>query len=101
MIGSFQDQTREEEISVGETSQMIAIYRTAGQRKVLVVRNTSEDQTVISIAFGDKQAQNGKGIILKQNESFTDASSEGYQAFNGAVNAIASSANGKISIFER
>ena len=102
LYGEFQEVTREDSLNISTTSKTVANVTIGNPRKTILIRNTSEDTTsVISISFGQKQAENGKGIILKQNESFSDSTSEGYTAYQGQINAICSDANGKIAVFER
>lgn len=101
LYGEFQEVTREEQLTIGTTSQVIATPRIATKRKTILIRNTSSTDKTISISFGSKKAENGKGIILKQNESFSDSTSEGYEAYNGQINAICDTSDGQIAIFER
>ncbi len=102
--GGLQERTRNESDTVSTTSKVLATPRnTLPKRKVLTIRNTSPNSAdTITISFGDTgQAVSGEGVVLKQNESFVDATSEGYEAFQGQVNAICDTVNGTVSIFER
>lgn len=102
--GGLQEVTREDNLNIGTTSTIISNPRLSEpERKVIVVRNTSPNATdTITISFGNmKVAEAGKGIILKQNESFVDASSEGYTSYQGQVNGICATATGIVAIFER
>lgn len=104
IAGGLQERTREDNVSIGTSSSIIAPPRTTTPERVsIVIRNVSSNVAdVISLAFGDnKQAEANKGIVLKQNESFVDANSEGYKAFQGQISAICATANGSLAIFER
>lgn len=102
--GGMQEQTREDSEAISTSSVILAPARlTFPVRKVIVIRNVSPNAIdTISISFGDtKKAIVNKGIVLKQNESFVDASSEGYQAFQGQIQGICATINGVVAIFER
>ena len=101
--GSLQEQTREDEETINTSSVVISPVRnTFPPRKILLIRNTSESENaVISVSFGEKSAVNGRGIVLQKNESFSDSSSDGYEAYQGQINAICSQDGGKVAIFER
>jgi hypothetical protein len=105
--GALQERTRSEAVTVGTTSIVVAPVRhTEPIRRSITIRNTSDDPTkIITISFGDRQAIDNAGIVLKQFESFTDSqdgnTSEGYLPYQGQINAICAVANGTLSIYER
>lgn len=100
----LQERTRNESDTVSTTSKRLAAPRnTLPKRIVLTIRNTSPNSAdIITISLGDTQsAVAGAGIVLRQNEAFVDAASEGYEPFQGTVNAICATVNGTVAIFER
>jgi len=104
LYSDFEEVTREEQIDISTTSQVIANRRDVGlKRKVLVVLNNSDNEAdIIFVSFGsNKKAELNKGIKLKKGASFTDANSEGYLSYQGQINAICETINGKILVFER
>lgn len=103
IIDGLQELTRSEQVDVGTSNVIVADARmTLPKRKVITVRNTSDDATkIITISFGTNPASNQAGIVLRQYESFTDASGEGYECYQGQINAISAVAASKLSIFER
>lgn len=103
LAGALQEITRNDSVSVGTSSTIIAPARfTTPKRKVITIRNNSLNSTdIIYISFGTEPAESGKGIILRQYESMTDANDGGYECYQDQINAICATANGKIAIFER
>lgn len=92
---------RNEQVTVGTTS--IVVVPPNPYRKVLYLKNTSDPATaqVITLVFGEKVAVAGSGIVLGVTQNTTDSNSEGYTCWKGSVQAIASAAGAKLSIFER
>ena len=104
IIAGLQEGTRNESIIVGTSSIIISPPRnTTPERKVIVVRNNSNDPLkIITIGFGNQgPAINGAGIILKQFESFTDSADGNYNTFQGQINAISAIAGATLAIMER
>lgn len=101
--GAFQEPSRNETLAVGLTPVIVSQARTgAVPRKVMVVRNISTGAaSVITINFGNAQAVANAGIVLRQYESFTDATDNGYESYQGTITAICADANGNMAIFER
>ena len=99
----LQEPCRNEIVAVGVSSSVIAESRNVvNPRKVLIVRNTSDDATkVITVHFGQGLAVANAGIVLKQNESFSDCSETGYESHQGVVTAISAVAAAQLSIMER
>lgn len=102
-ISYFQDPARNDKVAVGVSSTIIAEARNeANPRKTILIRNTSDDPTkIITVALGLTQASAENGIVLKQNESFSDSSETGYVCFQGTITAICAVADGQLSIMER
>lgn len=98
-----QDPARNDSVNVGTNNTLLCDARNQDQpRKVVVIRNISPNPVdIITVNLGLSTAQNNKGIVLKQNESFSDSSEAGYQCFQGTINAICETANGVVSILER
>lgn len=98
----IQEPIRNEKVSVGITSSVIAEARNQNNpRKSITIRNISSDATkIITINFGQNVAVADNGIVLRQYESVTDSSESGYQCFQGTITAIAAVA-GEVAIMER
>jgi len=106
MVLTFlQDQARNDNVTVGTSSTRIAEARQgsgSGQkRRVIVVRNISTAGQTVTVSLGLSQASANNGIVLKQNESFTDSSEAGYDCFQGTINAISDAAGATLAIMER
>ena len=103
VFSSLQEPSRNEQVSVGTSNTTIADSRNELKPRVaIVVRNTSSAAAdIITVNLGFNQATSGAGIVLQQNESFTDSSETGYQAWQGVITAICATANGTLAIFER
>lgn len=99
-----QEPTRNEKVAVGTTSKVISETRTGGniKRRNITVRNTSPNAVdIITVNLGFSPAVAEAGIVLRQNESFSDSSETGYECYQGVITAICDTANGQLSIFER
>jgi len=94
---------RNEQIDVVATSSVISYARNASNpRKVILIRNTSAGAaSIITINMSQNAATANNGIVLNQNESFSDSSETGYECYQGVITAICADANGKLSIMER
>jgi hypothetical protein len=103
IAGALQERTRNDSLDVDNTSIVISPPRnTTPLRRVVVVRNISDDATkIISISFGNEGAIDNNGIVLRQYESFTDSQSGEYLPDQSQINAICAVAGGKIAVFER
>jgi len=91
---------RNEEVAVTTTSKVLAEAR---PRKMVLVRNTSPNAIdIITVHLGAQVAVAGEGIVLNQNESFSDSSSgDNYQCFEGTITCVCATANGQVAIVER
>lgn len=101
--GGTQEPARNESVSVGTTSVTIAEKRSEMRpRKVIVIRNISDDSTkVISVNFGLQQAVTNTGIVLRQYESVTETTDAGYECWQDTITAKCAVAGGTLAIFER
>jgi hypothetical protein len=107
-MGLFQgryEPVRNEDLDIGLTSVKICDARSDNNeniRKVIVIRNISPNATdTISIFLGNGLAENNKGIVLKQYESFTDSYDASYLPHQDQISGICATATGKVSIMER
>jgi len=101
---TYQEQARNDSVAVGTSSVVLCLPRNQDNpRKVISVRNTSPNAAdIIYINFGLTQATANTGIVLKQNEGFTDSQDgTAYYPFQGSITAICATANGTVSILER
>lgn len=73
-----------------------------GVRKGITLRNSSLGGQVISISPSDHEpAVAYSGIVLSSGQNLSDFTSEGYEAWQGNITAIASAAGGVLSVHER
>jgi hypothetical protein len=102
-FGFSQEPTRNEEVAVGTSNTIVSENRLLQQpRKNITIRNTSSNAAdIITVNLGYNEAAAGAGIVLKQNESFTDSSETGYKCYQGVITAICATANGKLAVYER
>jgi hypothetical protein len=98
-----QEPTRNEKVLVGTSSTIISFARQGLQpRKNIIIRNISTNALdIITINLGFNQAVADAGVVLKQNESFSDSSETGYDCYQGVISAICDTANGVLAIYER
>jgi hypothetical protein len=98
-----QEQSRNEQLSISTTSQKIAAATFAGQpRQEIVLRNTSPNAAdIITIKLGNQAAVANEGIVLRQYDAFVQTESQGFHCWQGNIQAICATINGKLSIMER
>ena len=102
IVGYITQPTRNEQVAVGTASIIVCDNRNViNKRSVLVIRNTSTGGQNITVSLGNSQAVANQGILLHQDETFTDSSETVYECFQGQIAAISSAAGGLLSIFER
>jgi len=103
LFQGVQEAVRNDVVAVGLTTVKIAESRNdITPRITILVRNTSPNATdVITINLGLGTPTANYGIVLKQYESFTDSSDQGYQCFQGSYTAVCATATGQLSIMER
>jgi hypothetical protein len=70
-------------------------------RVVFALANTSTGGQTITVCPGHPAAVANKGIVLAPGDKWVESTGEGFECFQGPVQAIASAAAGQISIFER
>jgi len=99
----IEEQTRNDKLAVTATSVIVSDSRNAvNPRKNIVIRNTSPNAAdIITINIGFSTATSSFGIVLNQNEAFSDSSESGYQCAQGTISAVCATANGQLSIYER
>lgn len=93
-LGSF---TYTDSVTVDGTSKTIL---TDQKRVLYTVINTSTGGQLITLNLG-KVAVSGAGIVLSPGQSWVDSNSEGYECYQGPIQAIASGAGGTIGIMAR
>lgn len=105
MVDYAFENTRNDTIAVGTSSVIVSRSRTQedGQfRKEMIIRNTSDDATkIITVNFGEQQATNNAGVVLRQNELINLNSELGNKCYQGIITAICAVAAGQLSVFER
>lgn len=89
-------------ISVDDTSKEILSTAEIVGRKMYSIRNSSTGAQVITIFPANNQkAVSLKGIILSPGQAYQEANGEGFECWQGAIQAISSVAGGQVSVFER
>lgn len=99
----IQEPTRNETVNIGVSSTLVSDPRTeANPRKVFVFRNISTaDADIITLNLGFNPAVANEGIVLRKGESYGEATQQGFELWNGTINAICATANGILSVMER
>ena len=95
---------RNEQVAVTTTSIEVSKYGNspATRRKMIIITNTSLNAAdIITLRLGHEAATAYNGIVLQQNQSWVDSDSEGYQCWQGKIQAICATVNGLLSIVER
>lgn len=101
VTGGDDSVARNESVTVGTTSTIVAQYRSTKDRKAIILRNNSTSSTaVITVNLGNS-ATASTGIVLRQYESISDSNETGYTCFQGTIAAICSEAGGTLVIMER
>jgi len=100
---SLQEPIRNEVLAVGTSSVKLSESRNSvNPRTTILVRNTSPNAAdTIYINLGLTTATTSSGIVLRQYESYTDTTGEGYTAFQGVITCICATATGQLTIMER
>jgi len=104
IYSSLVEPSRNETVSLGATSATIANARQMADqpRKVIIIRNISDDPTkIVSLTFGNEPAVANKGIVLRQYESVQDSADGQYLPWQGSIQAIGAVAACSLAIFER
>lgn len=88
-------------ITVNNTTLMILPTASNG-RKLYSIRNSSTGAQVITIfPANNLPAVALKGIVLSPGQIYYESNSEGFECWQGQVQAIGSAVGGQVSIFER
>jgi len=103
LFQSLQEPIRNEVLAIGTSSVKLSEARNdVNPRTTILIRNTSPNAVdIIYINLGLTTATTSSGIVLRQYESYTDTTGEGYRAFQGVITGICATANGQITIMER
>ena len=89
-------------VSVGTTSVEVSPQLMQGQRKVLVLTNTSTSGQILSIYFSNADsAVSLRSIVLYPTGSWYEASDSGFQCTNLRCTAISDGASGTLAVHER
>jgi len=91
--------TRNDTVAVDNTS--LRVCQPNSGRSVFVLRNSSAGGQIITIAQGNVAVVAEKGIVLTPGQAYSETNGEGFQAWKGEIQAIASAAGGVLSVFER
>lgn len=99
----IQEQTRNETVLVNTSSKTLSDARNSqNPRKNIVIRNISPNAAdIITVNLGFSNATNDAGIVLNQNEAFSDTTDLGYECYQGVITIICATANGKVAVYER
>ena len=95
------DKIRNAAVSVGTTAVQIGLKLETGQRKSLVITNTSTGGQIITIATGESGVTALSGIVLYAGGSWSESLDSSFVPSNLEFWAIASAAGGKVAIQER
>jgi hypothetical protein len=87
-------------VTVGASSVEVLSYGGNRARKVFVFTNSSTGAQTITLSFG-VPAVAGQGIPLKVGEKYGEAVGDGFDCYQGTINAIADAAGGQISVSAR
>jgi hypothetical protein len=99
-----QPNARNEQVNVIATSGKILDATFSGQpRRQMILRNTSPNAIdIITIALGQNKAVVNQGIVLRQNDVYMESAVNNptLDVWQGSVQGICATANGKLSIME-
>jgi hypothetical protein len=99
MTSFFPEQIpRNATVTVDASDQIISASR---KRKLFYVRNTSQAEQVITIAYDSTNpVVDGAGLVLAVGEFLMDSQGDKYRIWDGDIRAISSAAGGRIAIME-
>ena len=95
------DKIRNAAVGVGTTAVQLALALQIGQRKSLVITNTSTGGQIITIATGAQAPTALAGIVLYPGGSWSESLDSSFVPSNLEFWGIASAANGTVAIQER
>lgn len=85
-------------LTIGATSVLVSPFK---RRRQFSITNTSTGGQIISIALDNfNLAVAGSGIPLQPNQTYIESTDNGYRAWSGNINVIASAAGGTIAFSE-
>lgn len=87
-------------LTIGTTNVSVAPQLFEGQRKAIVITNTSTGGQAITISWGQNAAA-GQGIVLYPAGSWSESLDSAFVPSNLGIFAISSAAAGTIAIHER
>jgi len=94
-LGSF---TYAATVTVGTTSVNIL----PDQKRVLhVIVNTSTGGQVITLSFGRVAIAGVSGVVLNPGQAWVESNGEGFECYQGPIQAIANGAGGSIGVSSR
>ena len=95
--------SRNETLAVSTASVQLAQDREGhGGRKLITIRNISPNAIdTVTVAFSKNVAVANNGVVLRQNESLTDANDGTYICWQNEIQIICATINGLVAIFER
>jgi hypothetical protein len=101
---SYDLNVRQARVGITTTSSKVCDQTDpSSRRKVLYLRNTSPNVAdIITLALSSNApAVANVGIVLKQHDQYIETQSEGFECWQGAIQAICATANGQLTILER
>lgn len=96
----FDDNVRDDSVTVGTTSVEVSPARRPRQRQALVITNVSTGGQIVYLMWAD-EAIAGKGIPLFPGGAWSESVDSAYTPPKGKISAIASGALGSIAIHEQ
>jgi len=94
------ERVRNVSLSVGTSSVVVSPSLEEGQRRVLVLTNTSTAGQIISVSWG-QEASAGIGVVLTPYGSWSESVEGTFVPHNAQIYAVSSGASGTLSIHER
>jgi len=96
-----EDKIRNTAVSVGTTAVQLALKLAIGQRKSLVITNTSTGGQIITIATGESGVTALNGLVLYPGGSWSESLDSAFIPSNLEYWGISSAASGSVAIQER
>ena len=94
------EKIRNASVSVGTSSVLVSPELMEGERRVLVITNTSTGGQSISVSWGET-AVAGRGIYLTPNSTWSESVDSGFIPHWASVEAVSSAASGTLAVHER
>lgn len=99
-MGNENERMRNASASVGTTAVIVSPKLQYGQRKAIVITNTSTGGQIITLSW-ENQAQSNIGVVLYPAGSWSESLDSAFVPSNTEIWAISSAASGTIAIHER